>query len=295
MLFSLFVCTWLTVSVQRSYAARIKNQVFGVLNFTGAMINTTLAPYMELSGIWKDILCKNNGNIKDFENISTLMRSHYPLVQSIQLAPKGFVTYIFPEHGNEKGKIDLFADPNRKLEAEYARDTRKTTLTGPVKLYQGGYGLIFRNPIYIPDPEGKEYFWGFSIVIVKTPDVFGQFNFSWFTENGMDFQVWRTTPDTGKRETIYSSKTSQMTKAVSNTFEIANNHWTISVEPTSGAWISYPLLVSQIILSLIISVLIPVVVCRLYTGKYPYSRTFASSAADIVGLNSADVFSDEGQ
>ena len=37
---------------------------------------------------------------------------------------------------------------------------------------QGGSGLVVRNPIYLEDENGQEYFWGFTIVILRVPEVF---------------------------------------------------------------------------------------------------------------------------
>ena len=37
---------------------------------------------------------------------------------------------------------------------------------------QGGYGIAVRNPIYLKDENGQEYFWGFTIVILRVPDIF---------------------------------------------------------------------------------------------------------------------------
>ena len=43
-------------------------------------------------------------------------------IQSIQLAPAGVVTDIYPEEGNETGKIDLFNDEIRKKYVCYAME-----------------------------------------------------------------------------------------------------------------------------------------------------------------------------
>ena len=43
---------------------------------------------------------------------------------------------------------------------------------GPFELKQGGEGIAVRNPVYLEDGTGQEYFWGFTIVILRVPDVF---------------------------------------------------------------------------------------------------------------------------
>lgn len=45
-------------------------------------------------------------------------------------------------------------------------------MQGPFQLEQGGYGMAVRNPIYLKNENGEEEFWGFTIVIIRVPDVF---------------------------------------------------------------------------------------------------------------------------
>ena len=33
-------------------------------------------------------------------------------------------------------------------------------------------GIAVRNPVYLKDENGQEYFWGFTIVILRIPDIF---------------------------------------------------------------------------------------------------------------------------
>ena len=48
-----------------------------------------------------------------------------------------------------------------------------TTITqGPFELKQGGSGIAVRNPVYLEDENGQEYFWGFTIVVIRVPKVF---------------------------------------------------------------------------------------------------------------------------
>ena len=46
-------------------------------------------------------------------------------IESVQLAPHGVVTDIYPAEGNEAGKIDLLHDKDRGEISCYARDNHK--------------------------------------------------------------------------------------------------------------------------------------------------------------------------
>ncbi len=58
----------------------------------------------------------------------------------------------------------------------YARDNHTLITQGPFELKQGGYGIAVRNPVYLKDENGQEYFWGFTIVILRVPDIFFRLN-----------------------------------------------------------------------------------------------------------------------
>ena len=80
-------------------------------------------------------------------------------IESVQLAPDGVVTDIYPAEGNEAGKIDLIHDKDRGESSCYARDNHTVITQGPFELKQGGYGIAVRNPVYLTDTNKQEYFW----------------------------------------------------------------------------------------------------------------------------------------
>lgn len=112
-------------------------------------------------------------------------------VESIQLAPNGVVTDIYPEEGNEAGKIDLLNDKERGKISCYARDNHIMITQGPFELKQGGEGIAVRNPVYLEDGTGQEYFWGFTIVILRVPDVFSG-SLSAVSELGYEYRLSKT-------------------------------------------------------------------------------------------------------
>lgn len=92
-------------------------------------------------------------------------------VQSIQIAPDGVVTEIYPAEGNEAGKIDLLHDENRGEICRYGRDNNCVTMQGPFDLKQGGLGIAVRYPVYLEAADGNPVFWGFTIVIIRVPEI----------------------------------------------------------------------------------------------------------------------------
>lgn len=138
-----------------TYGERIKNEII-----TGIEITNTL----------EQILISEDGEINHFDTIAENIISDS--IASIQLAPDGIVTDIYPANGIEAGKIDLLHDKDRKEISCYARDHHTIITQGPFELKQGGLGIAVRNPVYLKDENGQEYFWGFTIVILRIPDIF---------------------------------------------------------------------------------------------------------------------------
>ena len=84
-------------------------------------------------------------------------------IRNIGIAPENRLTYVYPLKGNEKA-IGLFYPDNPKQWPAVERVilSKKPFLAGPVKLAQGGDGLIYRVPVFTSSDE----YWGlFSTVL----------------------------------------------------------------------------------------------------------------------------------
>ena len=68
----------------------------------------------------QQILISENGRIERFDKVAENMMTDS--IQSVQIAPDGVVTEIYPQEGNEAGKIDLIHDKDRWEISCYARD-----------------------------------------------------------------------------------------------------------------------------------------------------------------------------
>ena len=138
-----------------AYGERIKNEITN-----GIAITDTL----------QQVLISQNGKFDHFDTIANNIISDS--IESVQLAPDGIVTVIYPAAGNEVGKIDLIHDKDRGRISCYARDNHTLIVQGPFELKQGESGIAVRNPLFLKDESGNEYFWGFTIAILRVPDIF---------------------------------------------------------------------------------------------------------------------------
>lgn len=107
---------------------------------------------INITNTLKQVIISHGGEIHGFSEIAEGMRKDF--IQSIQIAPNGVVTEIYPSEGNEDGKIDLIHDKDRGEISCYARDHGIITMQGPFPLKQGGTGIAVRNPVYLKDSNG---------------------------------------------------------------------------------------------------------------------------------------------
>ena len=82
------------------------------------------------------------------------------------------MTKIYPFDGNKAVFLDLLQDEKRGPISRYAKDTGETIIQGPFDLVQGGKGIALRHPVYKTDESGQKVFWGFTIAVIKVPEVF---------------------------------------------------------------------------------------------------------------------------
>ena len=113
---------------------------------------------IDITNTFEQIVISENGKISMFSKVAENMMADY--VQSIQIAPDGVVTEIYPEDGNKAGKIDLIHDKERGKISCYARDNDVITMQGPFSLKQGGTGIAVRNPVYVEQKNGERTFLG---------------------------------------------------------------------------------------------------------------------------------------
>ena len=171
------------------------------------------------------------GEINQFDTIAENLMSDS--IESVQLAPDGVVTDIYPAEGNEAGKIDLIHDKERGEISCYARDNHTVITQGPFELKQGGYGIAVRNPVYLKDTNRQEYFWGFTIVILRVPDIFSD-SIHALSGFGYEYRLSKTeTPWSDTYKVVYQSD-GQLTQPVSYDFTIGEESWKFELTPESG-------------------------------------------------------------
>ena len=179
----------------------------------------------------KQVVISGDGNINKFYDVAANMMDDS--IQSIQIAPNGVVNEIYPEDMNESGKIDLINDSDRGEISRYARDNDTVIMQGPFELKQGGYGIAVRNPVYLEDENGKKSFWGFTIVILKVPEIFSN-SVEALSNFGYKYSLQKcASPWDNMYEWVYGSK-KELNNPVIYDFDVYGDKWRLEILPKSG-------------------------------------------------------------
>ena len=179
----------------------------------------------------KQVVISGDGNINKFYDIAENMMDDS--IQSIQIAPNGVVNEIYPEDLNESGKIDLINDSDRGEISRYARDNDTVIMQGPFELKQGGYGIAVRNPVYLENENGQKSFWGFTIVILKVPEIFSE-SVEALSNFGFKYSLQKcASPWDDTYEWVYGSK-KELNDPVIYDFDVYRDKWRLEILPKSG-------------------------------------------------------------
>lgn len=194
-------------------------------------INGELMEGIGVTDTLKQVVISGDGNINGFYDVAANMMDDS--IQSIQIAPNGVVTEIYPEEGNESGKIDLINDSDRGEISRYARDNDTVIMQGPLELKQGGYGIAVRNPVYLEDENGQKSFWGFTIVILKVPEIFSD-SVEALSNFGYKYSLQKcASPRDDTYEWVYGSK-KELNGPVIYDFDVYGDKWRLEILPKSG-------------------------------------------------------------
>lgn len=202
------------------YAARLAEEIKNGIDVTNTL---------------EQVLINGDGKINDFPRLAKHMHADY--IQSIQLAPAGVVTEIYPAEGNEEGLGNLIdLGDARGISSRYARDNDVIITQGPFNLLQGGSGIAVRNPVYLEHANGQKTFWGFTIVILRVPELFAN-AMAALSELGYDYRLSKTVSPTDPRfQEVYSSGATLFDNAPAYTFEVGDSKWHLQLAKAGAAY-----------------------------------------------------------
>lgn len=181
---------------------------------------------------------RGSDSVENFDTEASELMNKFPLARVLELAPRGVVTQVFPLAGNEAiiGH-DLLRDKERNREAHWALVNKRLSLAGPFDLIQGGLGAIGRYPIFHFTPDGRQEFWGFSIVLIRMSELLGNAGFLRLEAEGYAYRLCQVQAGDGSCRLFYSHGGAVLDNPVTIEVSVPNGKWLLSVAPQKG-WLT---------------------------------------------------------
>ncbi len=148
LIMSLF-CFTATIEYKRSYQNNIENKKNELMFVKTNMEHLIASRVMAIEGLKAYIEIKPDFNQKEFNDFAEdIYESSNDVVRNIYFLKDTTITHAYPEK-EVKSFVgtDLSLNIKQKSWVNYAKESLKTIITAPVKLIEGGTGIIVRVPI----------------------------------------------------------------------------------------------------------------------------------------------------
>lgn len=196
---------------------------------------------MAITDSLEQIVISEDGRCDKFYQVAKNLSN--PSIESIQLAPAGYVSYIYPEASSDLSRIEQLDEEAQGEYARYAKKNDVTSLQGPYDLKDGSQGIVARNPIFL-EKHGRKVFWGFAIVIIRVPDIFSDSlrSLDFF---GYQYRLLKTASPWDPTYVEFYRSEKALVAPISHWFSLGGDLWELQLMPDS-AWAASSL--SQVVL-----------------------------------------------
>ncbi len=112
-----------------------------------------------------------------FRALAAQILARGDLVRNVAIAPDNVIRLVYPNAGNEPVLgFDYSKSPSQWPSVERMMRNGRMVVAGPVRLVQGGLGVIGRTPVFVPDARQGRRYWGlvstvldFERLLARTP------------------------------------------------------------------------------------------------------------------------------
>ena len=110
---------------------------------------------------------------QEFERAAAPLFDGQAQLRNIAAAPDLVISHMYPIEGNQQAiGLDYRDIPAQFEAADLARRSGRLILAGPLKLVQGGEGIIARIPVYTRDEHANKNFWGLVSAVIDSQLMF---------------------------------------------------------------------------------------------------------------------------
>jgi PAS domain S-box-containing protein len=191
-------------------------------------------------------------------------------LRNLSGAPDFRLQYLYPLENNQKAiGFDYRTKPAQFAAAEQAMQTRKIALYGPVRLVQGGTGLIAMLPVFLDDDQGKPRLpWGIVSAVIDTTKLYDASGFT--TLQTLDVALRHSPVDGQEPQPAFFGRDETFSNdALVVEVNLQGARWSMAAIP-KGGWHTSSLntQLRRIVLALgVVLILLPVGVAISYANK----------------------------
>jgi PAS domain S-box-containing protein len=235
-LLCLMACALLAYAVQQSHAQRdltaqqdrVKQQLQVMRDRLVAQAQVAFSPTAGVS-----TLIQTDGHISQdrFTRLVERSLTLVPYMRSVVAAPDDVARHVFPLVGNERVlNMDYRTVPAQWAQVRRARELGHPIIVGPVKMVQGGLGLIQRSPVFLRDGEQVHY-WGQVSVALDLERFLVAGGIS--TDEELDLALLNPAASEDQR-IIWGNASAQQSDSVTEQIRFEGADWTLSARPYTG-------------------------------------------------------------
>ena len=171
---------------------------------------------------------------REFQRAANPLFEGGSLLRNIGAAPDMVIRFLYPLAGNEEAiGLDYRKVPAQREAAERARDTGRLILAGPLKLVQGGTGIIARIPVFLNGEMSQKQFWGLLSVVIDIDDLYRN---SGLQEDALPIEVSLRGKD-GKGsdgDVFYGNPELFDGHAIKTSITLPDGSWQMAARPLGG-------------------------------------------------------------
>ena len=206
---------------------------------------------------------------RTFESIVSRLIRDNPSIRNVALAPGNVIRVVHPLAGNEAALGLQYAQlPDQYPAVQQAMRTRRTVVTGPITLVQGGVGVVSRTPVFLRGKGGRDTrYWGIVALAVGVDRLFADLA-RVAEHNRVEIAVRRADPGQPPGPAFFGSGRVFEQQPVANYYPLqGGGRWELAAIPRGGwttvqsvplplrvlvqgvalllGWVAYHLLASQ--------------------------------------------------
>lgn len=149
------------LDVQRQESELVANAGARLSGVRAALEAQLRSAFGETEGIAQLISADGEISPEHFHDMARQAIASVPHIRHISVAPGDVIADVYPIKGNQSViGVDYRHLPDQYPMLQRARDHYSPVLAGPVQLYQGGRGLIYRRPVFLKGHKGVKLYWG---------------------------------------------------------------------------------------------------------------------------------------